>query len=171
MFKVGLIGLVGIAWLSGCGASTSNPSPGSDRAHGGAGSAGAAAGEAGDNTASGGARGLGGAEDSGGSGQVPIDSSTAVGFCQGYYAIVGELFTKCWGLPPTEAQAVVSSSTLCRAFNDSIVAKRLAFDASNAAACLSELRKAESCDGMSTVTAPDCVGVMTPLVPTGGACS
>lgn len=168
MLKAGLFGLIGLLGMSnvaGCSSTTSHVA-GNGTEHGG--SADAAAGA----DAAGGTDAVGGP-----SATLPDDPTTAQGFCADFYAVVEDLFVKCWGLTVSEAQSPFTDPTLCAAFTSSIDQHRIRFDGSHAQACLGELRSAEQksaaiCEGSSqAVDPPDCVSVLTPLVAPGESCS
>jgi hypothetical protein len=101
---------------------------------------------------------------------IDADVSTAEGFCHGFLAVVAEVFARCLFIPEAAAQQLVSDPIFCQRFMASIAAGRTRFDGTHAAACLAELPGAISCDSsMASALPMDCT-VVTPLVPTGGAC-
>ena len=169
MARLGLVLLVGLVGLPCCGSTTSSP--------GQAGAAGSANGSGGTSTTTGG--GAGGHKASGGSATgtagaatLPLgDVTTPTGFCQGYYAIVADLFTQCWGLTAAEGQSLLADARLCQAFAASVDEKRVGFDPAHAGACLSELDAAVSCDGTNDMASFANCDLITPLVPVGGTCT
>jgi hypothetical protein len=156
MLRSGFGVLAGLLWLVSCSSTTSHPNQGSA----GTTSTGAGAGANAANGASGNGATL-----------PEVDASTAIGFCEGYYAIVAKLLAKCWGIPEANAQGLLPDAQLCQAFATSVDEGRISFDPGPAAACLNELGKAASCDGP---TDPQLIGdctVLKPLVPTGETCT
>lgn len=172
MARLGLLLWAGLIGLPGCGSTSSTPRQGGD--------AGSANGSGGSSSATGGAKASGGGTASGGGATssagagstLPLgDVTTPLGFCQGYYAIVADLFTDCWGLTAAEGQSLLAGPKLCQAFTASVDEKRVGFDPTHASACLSELEAAVSCQGTNDMASfADC-GLITPLVPAGESCS
>jgi hypothetical protein len=123
-------------------------------------------------SSSGGSKASGGSDSStGGDVGLPGDPTTAKGFCAGYYAIVAELFGKCWGLSAEQQQTLFSEPQLCDDFLAGVDQHHIGFDGSQGTACLRELKAALTCDGADETSAPSCATVIQPLVQEGQACS
>ncbi len=168
-----LVGLIGLTCVVACSSTTHDPGATAQGGTGSSGDAGAAEGGTSAGTSSAGGKASGGSESStGGDLAFSGDPTTAKGFCDGYYAIVAELFGKCWGLSAQQAQMLFAESRLCDDFLAGVDQHRIGFDGSHGAACLSELHAALMCDGVAEdATAPNCEAVIQPLVQEGQACS
>ena len=106
---------------------------------------------------------------------VDADLSTARGFCLGFLELFAETFSTCDGLPLADTRQLFLTNPVsllpCDRFESSIAAGRVAFDGTNAAACVALARSLLSCEGTSSmVKGTVCDNVLTPLVPLGGVC-
>lgn len=171
MARLGLVLFAGLLGLPSCGSTTSSHDGGAGSASSSGGTA--TRGGADDGKASGGEASGGSATSSAGVGSMlpPGDVTTPTGFCQGYYAIVADLFSRCWGLTAAEGQSVLGDAKLCQSFAASVAEKRVGFDPARAGACLSELEAAVSCEGTDDMANfADCAAI-APLVPVGETCT
>src|SRR5262245_20590649 len=99
--------------------------------------------------------------------------TTADGFCQSYFDLVAQYFSRCDGIPLDYTRMLFASDSPCKRLAGNIAAGRLGFDGTNAGSCLQAVRAAlAACGaGPSMDDYSVCAPVLTPLVPLGGTCT